>query len=296
MTGPTTAVGIDIGGTHLRAARVSNAGEIEEHLSERVPIDRQTLVRRISALVDQLGSGTEYVGIGVPGRVQIHDQIVLSAGFVDLANFPLAATVANATGKSVFIDNDSRMALIAERVIGAAMGLDEVVMLTIGTGVGGAVMSRGILLDGRGAAGQLGHLTIDMEGAACRCGRRGCLETTSSGTALHRLLADAALSADLPIERLFALAAEGDTGARAVLDQWSRPLRSAVDSLVAAFDPELMLLGGGLGRWAYQALQRVPPGSAWYQCSVMPAKLGDEAGVIGAALQALSRTVPQRPQ
>ena len=238
-----------------------------------------------------LGPDSKAVGIGVPGRVDIRNQTVLSAGFLDVGGLPLAALVAGAVGKPVFIDGDARMALVAERAVGAAVGLDEVVLLTVGTGIGGGSISRGVLHDGRGSAGQLGHVSVEPRGEPCRCGRRGCVETTSSGTALRRHIVAAGLSSDLSIDALFALDEIGDGRAHAVLDRWAAPLRATIDSLVAILDPQLCVSRGWSRHAAWQALQRFPAVSPWYQCPVKPAKLGDDAGVIGAALRALGRPV-----
>jgi glucokinase len=192
------------------------------------------------------------------------------------------------TGKPVVIDNDCNMALAAEMALGAGRGHGNIVMFTIGTGIGGAVAQDRRITRGSATAGQLGHITVDVNGEVCACGRRGCVETTSSGTALGRHIARAGLGADISVDQLFARDAAGDVHARAILDAWARPLRAAIDTAVAVLDPDLVLLGGGLGRAAHAALDRAPALAPWYQCKVEPAQLGDDAGVIGAGLQALA--------
>ncbi|WP_292397886.1 ROK family protein, partial [Mesorhizobium sp.] len=172
--------------------------------------------------------------------------------------------------------------------LGAARGRESIVMFTIGTGIGGAVAQDRQIVRGKGTAGQLGHITVDISGEACVCGRRGCVETTSSGTALGRHIARAGLGPDVSIDQLFARDAGGDTLARGILEAWARPLRAAIDSAVAMFAPDLVLLGGGLGAAAHRALASAPALAPWYQCPVEPAQLGDDAGVIGAGLQALA--------
>ncbi len=171
--------------------------------------------------------------------------------------------------------------------MGAAKGRENVVMFTIGTGIGGAVVLEGKIVRGRRAAGQLGHVLVATGGLPCACGRRGCVETTSSGNALRRLIAEAGYGEAVGVEDLFARKAEGDATAARVIDAWARPLRGAVDSMVAAFDPEMVLLGGGLGHAAFQAVSAIPPEAEWYRCDVAPAELGDDAGVIGAGICAL---------
>lgn len=288
MPDTSTAIGIDIGGTNLRAARVSGAGEILERVSERIDRDANNAIGRIIDLVRQLDRpDVTAVGIGVPGRVDARRRTVLSGGYLNLAGAALAERVEAAIGKPVIIDNDCNMALVAEIAVGAGRGRENVVMFTIGTGIGGAIVQEGQILRGRGTAGQLGHITVDVNGAACVCGRRGCVETTSSGTALARHILEAGLPPDSLIDDILRRAAKGSASSRQVLDAWGRPLRAAIDSASAAFDPDLVLLGGGLGKAAFKALQKVPALAPWYQYPVLAAELGDDAGVIGSAICAL---------
>ncbi|WEK49384.1 MAG: ROK family protein [Candidatus Kaistia colombiensis] len=297
MPDTSTAIGIDIGGTNLRAARVSGAGEILERLSERIDRDADIAIGRIIELVRQLDRlDVTAIGIGVPGRVDARRRTVLSGGYLNLAGAALAERVEVATGKPVIIDNDCNMALVAEIAVGAGRGRENVVMFTIGTGIGGAIVQEGQILRGRGTAGQLGHITVDVHGAACVCGRRGCVETTSSGTALARHIREAGLPDDTSIDDIFRRAAKGSHAARQVLDAWAGPLRAAIDSASAAFDPDLVLLGGGLGKAAHKALLKIPALAPWYQYPVLAAELGDDAGVIGAAVCALiEHRVPLPP-
>jgi len=194
----------------------------------------------------------------------------------------------------VVLDNDCNMALVAEQAVGRARGVANVVMFTIGTGIGGAVFSEGAILRGRGTAGQLGHITVASGGKSCLCGRHGCIETTSSGTALGRHITDAGLGSATSVEMLLSRSAVGDAAANAVLAAWAAPMRIAIDTVVAIFDPELVVLGGGLGAAMHQALGCFPAEAVWYQCPVQPAELGDRAGVIGAGLSALAARAGER--
>ncbi len=184
--------------------------------------------------------------------------------------FRLRQRLAESFNVPVTLDNDCNMALVGEQAVGRARGIANVMMFTIGTGIGGAVFSNGKIFRGRATAGQLGHLTVDVNGEACLCGRRGCIETTSSGTALGRHIATAGLNPGTTIEELLCKSAKGDALASGVLALWVDPLRAAIDSAVAAFDPELVLLGGGLGIAAHQALANFPALATWYQCPVEP--------------------------
>lgn len=291
------AIGIDIGGTNLRAARISATGEILNRLSEKSAPDPELVLGRIAEMVRQLDTpDVAAIGVGVPGRVDARRGSVLSGGYVDLASVALAQRLESMAGKPVIIDNDCNMALTAEMALGAGRGHDNIVMFTIGTGIGGAAVQDRQIVRGKATAGQLGHIGVDLNGELCICGRRGCVETTSSGTALGRHIARAGLGADVSVDQLFARDAEGDAQARGILEAWARPLRAAIDTAVAMFAPDLVLLGGGLGHAAYRALGRAPALAPWYQCPVEPAQLGDDAGVIGAGLQALAGQVAASPE
>jgi len=278
------AIGVDVGGTNLRVARVGADGAILAARSARTTGDPDEALAQIIALSRDLDTpAVAGIGIGIPGRVDVAARRVLSGGFLDLSRVALADDVEAALGKRVILDSDANLALLAEWRHGAARGADNVAMLTIGTGIGGAALLDGRILRGRRSAGQFGHLTVDHAGLACACGRSGCVETTSSGTALGRLVAEAGLPPETRVEALQAGADQGDVDARDLLLRWAGPLRDAIDSLVAALDPERVVLGGGLGAAACRALALAPARSPWYQAPVVTAQLGDTAGVIGAA-------------
>lgn len=279
-----SAIGIDIGGTRLRAARVSG-GAIMARASAPSSSYPREVMARVLALVEQVRNAeVSALGIGVPGQVQATTRRVLSGGYVDLSGFDFAAEVEAATGLPVAIENDATMALLGEAAHGVARGHRNVVMLTIGTGIGGAILEQGKVLRGRGSAGQLGHLCIDPKGRTCVCGRVGCVETTSSGTAFGIHLAEAGLPATTRAEDLLA---RQDATARRVIDAWARPLRAVIDSLIATCNPDCVVIGGGAGHAAVAALATVPERDSWFHAPILSAALGDDAGVIGAATAAL---------
>jgi glucokinase len=282
-----TAIGLDIGGTHLRAARVAADGRIEAHRSLPTRRDASAVLADALRLIGELRSPeVGAIGVGAPGQVDGERREVLSGGYVDLSTLPFARRLEEAAGLPVAVENDAAMALVAEHAVGAAREASNVVLLTVGTGIGGAVLERGRLLRGRRSAGQLGHIVIDPDGPPCLCGRRGCLETLSAGPALARHMAEAGLPPGTRAEDL--LAQPDSPAARTALGAWARPLRQAVDTLVAALNPDLVLLGGGLGAAAAAVLRdHAPPARGWYDAPVRAAALGDDAGVIGAALAGL---------
>jgi glucokinase len=279
-------IGVDIGGTNIRAARVHPDGRMTGLV--RVRTDSATsvpeLVRElVSRLLDDTVVG---VGVGIPGRLDASGTTVLSSGYVRLAGLRLRDILAAQLQRPVVLDNDAAMALVAELRVGAAVEAHDAALFTVGTGVGGALALDRAVVRGRGNAGQLGHLTIDPSGPVCNCGRRGCTEVLGSGTALSGLMREAGLPAGTTAEELLGHGARSAV-AVAVLTRWAHAWRCAIDTVVAAFDPDLVLLGGGLGAAAATAVEAYAPAtSPWFERPVLAAGLGDDAGVIGAGLRA----------
>lgn len=288
-----TAIGVDIGGTHLRAALVGSDGAILKRARAASSPDPKIVLARVMELIAGLDTeAVKAIGIGVPGRVDFANRRVFSGGFVNLSGVALAERIEERFGRPVAVDNDCTMALVAEAAFGAAKGLQNVVMLTIGTGIGGAAIEAGRVVRGRATAGQLGHIGIDPHGLTCACGKRGCVETTSSGTALGRHIAEAGLAAGTTAAELLSRRDQGDAAAAKILHAWAAPLRIAIDNLVTTLDPEVIVLGGGLGGAACAALAAVPEVKSWFSSHVVPAALGDDAGVIGAGIAALRSAAP----
>lgn len=285
------ALGIDVGGTNLRAARVDATGGFDGLVRSRIESPAaEAVIDRIVALAAPLvDASVAAIGVGIPGRISLGGELVLSAGFLELSGVRLAERLEDRLGRPVAVDNDSRLALLAELAVGAARGSRNVALFTIGTGIGGAIAFDGRLAYGRGNAGQLGHLALPGDGPDCRCGRRGCVETRVSGTALTAAIRAAGFPDGTSVERLLELEASGDGRARDVLDVWAVAIRAATDAATAACDPDLVVLGGGLGPAAARVVARTDPGSPWYVAPVVGAALGDDAGVIGAGLLALER-------
>jgi glucokinase len=290
VSSAAAAIGIDVGGTQIRAALISVDGEVLHWTAQATATEPQRAISQMRDLATRFdGPGVAAIGIGVPGRVDAQRGRILSGGYVDLSNVSLPEALGASPERPVFVDNDGNMALVGEHAVGSARDAETVAMFTIGTGIGGAVLSHGALFRGKNAAGQLGHLAMSPDGERCLCGRHGCIETLSSGTALGRHVAEAGLPAGTTVDHLFARGAAGDAIAKRVLSAWAKPMRAAIDTVVAAFDPDVVVLGGGLGAAMHTALADFPAEAPWYQCNVVPAALGDRAGVIGAGLSALAQ-------
>lgn len=292
FAGTETAIGIDVGGTRIRAARIDRAGTILERVIEPVASDRDgfctQLLRLVGEVRDQTSNG---VGVGIPGRVDADRGAIKSTGNLDIAGLDLPGLVAMETGLPLRIENDATMALLAEaHTRKESSGV--LLMVTVGTGIGGATFIDGAPWYGGGHAGQFGHIVVAEDGPICNCGRRGCVETFSSGTALRHLVSEAGLRHDIQVEELLAQRSDGGKISTELLDRWARPFQRALESLVSVIDPELIVIGGGLGAGMMRALERIPNESDWYQIPLVPALLGDDAGMIGAGLRCFSEQAP----
>ena len=260
MSSEPFAIGVDVGGTHLRAARLSQSGEI---LGKKVRLGSRDAAKALELIRDLIremdGPGAVAIGIGVPGRVNGWTGEVLSGGYLDLSGWDLKGVITRTFAKPVAVANDCGMALVGEARLGAGRGLSNIVMLTIGTGIGGAVMQSGRLVNGRQCAGQLGHLIVNINGHPCRCGQRGCIETESSGTSLRRHLSEAGYDQNTLYEDILPLAISGDQRALTAMRAWAAPLRAAIRTLSATFDPDVIVLGGGMGHAAVRAQEFLSP-------------------------------------
>lgn len=253
------ALGIDIGGTAVKAGIVGAGGDLFETFHEASPRTASALRKFVDSALKRAPRRVCGIGIGCKGIIDASSTRVQSSpGDLRFLEGQLLSDVV-ATDVPVCAENDARTALLAEVLWGAAHGRRNVVMLTLGTGVGGAVLIDGSMLRGMtGVAGHLGHVTVDPGGELCICGNYGCLETLFSSRAiesaywghLHRAAATQ-LSVDgagsLPnTEAIFRAAAEGDDCARYVVDRALEHLASAIVSFMHIFDPEIFILGGNI--------------------------------------------------
>ncbi|HET6175572.1 MAG TPA: ROK family protein [Candidatus Sulfotelmatobacter sp.] len=254
------AIGVDIGGTGIKAAIVNIRGELLESIHGTSPRTDSAVRDFVHSLVGRAKAPVRGIGVGCKGIIDSASTCVKSSpGDLCFLEGRLLSEVIDAGDLPVCAENDARVALIGEVLWGAARGRRNVVMLTLGTGVGGAVLVNGVILQGaHGAAGHLGHTTIDPRGGLCICGNYGCLETYFSSRAIesdywahiHRA-APTKLSishtGEVPNpEAIFRAAAEGDECARYVVDRALEYLGSALVSFLHTFDPEIFILGGNI--------------------------------------------------
>ncbi|GAA2753792.1 ROK family glucokinase [Amnibacterium kyonggiense] len=303
------AIGIDIGGTKIAGGVVDELGAIARF--ERVPTDAddsQAIEDSIVAMIELLAGGERMpVGVAAPGFIDAGQSTVYYTPNIPWRNEPLRERLEARLGLPVVVDNDANAAGWAEFRFGAGRLVSDMVMLTSGTGVGGAVIAGDRLLRGGfGVAGELGHMRIVPDGILCGCGARGCIEQYGSGRALQRManaIADAGgIGRGLAAERATAggelagpvigrLIQEGDAGALAALAELGSWLGQACASLSVVLDPQLFVIGGGVAdagdrlldpvRRAY--LDHLPARGFHPEPVFATAELGNEAGVVGAA-------------
>jgi len=301
-----STIGIDIGGSKALAVRLDDGvlAEQRHEATSRVPLVEAALGAIKSVWADDV----EAVGVGIAGLVQWPDGVFAWGPHVDGANIPLKSLLEEELEIPVTVDNDANVAAFGERVAGAARGFDDFLLVTLGTGIGGAIMIDGSVYRGESFAGEWGHIRHDPTGLLCDCGKRGCWETVASGPALVRLAREVmSLNPEGSLARRFgsrpimgedvtAAADSGDEVARGLVAEVGSELGRGLANLIAIFDPELVIVGGGLGsvgesllgparRIAAEALhggnhRLLPP--------ILVAGAGPRAGAIGAAYLASS--------
>jgi glucokinase len=303
-------IGIDIGGTKIAGALVDANGSVIRQ--QRLPTpanDPDALIEAVVGLIEELAEGEQVLGIGVAaaGFIDAQQANIIYAPNLSWRNEPFKSKLEAKLALPVVIENDANAAAWAEYRFGAGVGFRHMVMLTIGTGVGGAVITDSKMLRGGfGIAGELGHLRMVPNGLACGCGQNGCLEAYASGTALLKAAKELASSNDPAGQRLrqlqpegqelsgqevYSAIQEGDPGALGLLQQMGSWLGQAVASLTAVLDPEIVVIGGGVSvagdllldpiRSAY--LEHLPARGFRPELKIVGAEFVNNAGVVGAA-------------
>jgi glucokinase len=301
-------IGVDLGGTkllagtvdaelrvHHRAYRLARRDAVLDTIVEAVQEAREATTREIAA-----------VGVGVPCLVEPTRGVAMACNHLPLVDVPIRDLLAERIGLPVVLDNDTNAALVAECRFGAARGVRDVVMLTVGTGIGGGLLVDGQVVRGAtGAAAELGHIVVDRDGPPCpgNCPNHGCLEAFVSGPALAREGRRAAEAApesglgralaggrDVTGPLVTELAHDGDAAAREVIAGLGGWLGIGIANFVNVFNPEMVVVGGGLvaagdllldpARAVVAERALVP---ARDQVRIVPARFGDESGMLGAA-------------
>lgn len=302
------AVGVDVGGTKLLALGVTADGQVVGRERRTSPVgDPDALVDEIVGLVRSFG-GSRPVGAGVAGIVG-RDGVVRYGPNLDVQDLALRERLEEALGVPVTVANDATVALFGELRAGTARGTRDVVMITLGTGVGGAVVVGGRLADGAtGMAGELGHVPVLDGGRECPCGNKGCLEAYASGTAIGLVARERLELTDDPSslrdvdevdgKAVTMAALDGDRLALEVLRAAGYWLGVGLTGIVNVLDPEVVVVGGGAATTAapillpeaFEVLSRRILGAGHRPVpEIVQAGLGDDAGAIGAGLLAVER-------
>lgn len=295
----------DVGGTRIKAGLVRGAKIVALHVE---PLSKAETAPNLVQILLQLGARTrgnvsvQAVGISMKGFVDPQQGILLDVNetWAHLVGQPFAQSLSQAFGLPVFVENDARMYTVGEMLYGAAQDAENMLCLTLGTGIGsGVALQRRVLRGPRGFSGILGgHITVQVDGPRCTCGNIGCLEAFIGTAPLMRRAADLARtqygngSAQDPQNprAIFAAALAGDALAREVVAYFARYLSAGVVSLIHAYDPDLVVLGGGIAEASAQflpALQSYIDEHTWTlprgRVRVTRAALGDTAALLGIA-------------
>ncbi len=302
-------VGIDVGGTKAQAVVLDSAGHVVETAQRPTPRGHNSLdslVDVLIELVDEVGSDAS-LGVGVPGLVTREGVLRAAPNLDGVADFAIAEMLSDRLGSLVHVDNDATCATVAEWLLGAGAASTDMMLVTLGTGIGGGVVAHGALQRGaHGFAGEFGHMVIDPSGPQCPCGRRGCWERYASGSGLAMLAREAATGHRLDDvvrhaggdpqavrgEHVQMAARDGDVEALAVIDDFARWVALGLSNLTNVLDPELFVLGGGLAAASDLYLDPIRRwyGELLYQPDLRPipriefARWGPLAGAVGAAL------------
>lgn len=286
------AIGIDIGGTSLRAALVDADGKIlaREETATLAQAGPQAVVQQIADLVAKIAPDrTDITGAGISSPGPIDTERGLALGVPTLAGWsdiPIASMIQTALNLPVRLENDAIAAAIGEWKFGAGQGLSHLVYVTISTGIGGGVIADGKVLRGRmGMAGHIGHMTVERDGAPCACGNRGCWEACASGTAFARRIAP-----HFPNPKsAFTAATAGNPHALQLVAEEADWLGLGIANLLHLFSPQTVILGGGISNGFSLLLpgiqQRIQANAmpAFRTVPILPATLGENAGLVGAA-------------
>ena len=305
-------IGIDVGGTNLKAGLVDQSGTILA--VERTPLDFRgpesfadtlaSLAKAVMASGGAAAQDVEYVGIGIPGAVAGGD--ILYTANIPMKNVPLEKLFRQHLDLPVLLGNDADCAAVGEWSCGVGRGTKHFIVITLGTGVGGGMILNGKLYSGCGAGGEVGHIVLQKDGVPCNCGRRGCWEAYASATGLIRETTEAmkahpesllhqvaAQNGAVDGRTSFQAAEQGDETALAVCRSYAEYLASGLTDLVNILHPEAVALGGGVAAAPEYLLLDPVREIVARECyarhvgqvpHIVRAELGNDAGIIGAAM------------
>ena len=310
-------IGLDLGGTNIRAAAITKEGEILHRvkIATEVPLGRERVITNILNVINTIRQELKTfklsaIGMGIPGIIFFDKGIVArSPNFPDWIDFNLRERLSKDLDVPFYIDNDANLAAFGEGCIGAGRNYNSFCMLTLGTGVGGGIiLNKNIWRGEYGMAGELGHITIYPDGHPCPCGNKGCLEQYASATGIVRMAMEGnppsptftkgGKEGIITADMIFQLAKEGDRFALEIFQKMGRILGIGIADLVNILNIELFVLGGGVAdSWDYfidSAIDEIKKRTyriTGERVKVVKAELGDDAGIFGAAYMAMKESV-----
>lgn len=306
-------VGIDLGGTNIvagvvdenynivaKASTKTNCPRPEKEIADDMAKMALQAVENAGLTIDQI----EWVGIGTPGIANSATGIIEYSNNLGFKNTPMVKYISEVIDKPVFIENDANAAAYGEYVAGAAKGAKNAVCITLGTGVGGGIIVDGKIYAGSNFAGaEIGHTVIEVDGAQCSCGRKGCFEAYSSATGLIRmtneaiaehpdsLMAKMAEKAKVTARTSFDAMRDGDEYAKVIVDKYIKYLAAGITNTINIFQPDVLCIGGGVcneGDALLLPMKAIVEKEVYTRDSekntkIVIAELGNDAGIIGAA-------------
>lgn len=308
-------IGIDLGGTKISCALAKTDGEIIERYKTPTEADKGEIqiVENIKTAVEMLLKNAEVsiediitIGIGAPGPLDAEKGIILEPANLPFDNFDIITPLKNHFDKPIYLENDANVAALGEWMFGSGINSKHMIYITVSTGIGGGAILNGKLYHGRTSnALEIGHTTVDPFGMVrCGCGNTGCLEAHASGTAIAKKAKAAAKSnaatslkkhSIITAAEVFEEAEAGDRIAKEIRDEAFNYLGIGVSNIINTFDPEIVVIGGGVaqvGEVLFKAVKKVVDNrglkTMTQGCSIVPAKLGTEAGVAGAVALAIT--------
>jgi glucokinase len=292
-------IGLDLGGTNLRAAAVDRSGKMLDKVSESTNPEkgREVVLTDMAGVINKVkanrpGDKLAGIGIGVPGFIRLKEGIITNSNnLACLENFKIRDEMERRLETRVILENDANAAALGEKWMGAGREVDDLVLLTLGTGIGGGIIAGGRVLHGYlGMAGELGHLTVVPNGNPCGCGNRGCLEKHASANAISAMAYLLHLGENLSPKEVYDFATAGDERAKRVFEIMGEMLGVALAMLANTFNYPLYLLSGGiLPAWDFFApkmFEVTRERSFTFRTTdtrIEKATLGNEAGLFGAA-------------
>ena len=308
-------IGIDVGGTTAKAGVVDEAGQILYKSScktgierdfEDIAADMAELCRHIVRESGHEMAEVAAVGVGIPGEQSPKTGLVAFCNNLGWVDVPLMQRLRDALGLPVYVDNDANVAALAESAFGASRDVKSSILVTLGTGVGGGIVeNRRVRTGAHGVGGEIGHMVVVMDGEKCNCGHRGCWEKYASATAIIRMgralmeeKPDCALArqlggdaAQLNAKAVLDLAKAGDADCMGIFETYVKYLCVGLANLINIYDPDMIVLGGGVayaGDFLLDAVRAALgdyvycPALSWARVEL--ARLGNDAGIIGAAM------------